>query len=254
MALWACFYCTIPFQDKLSFCFIPQEKIKVKSICIHLTLFCLSVVFLEFFSMSCSVYFKIMEAEFVRTSLCHCLWKKVASWIFFFAFTNKYNKILSYLQIKDQQMKLIKCKFFFTVIQCIQCSNSMHQRNLLWSVIYLINILTQVHKNPKAPIQKYLFSTTWFSLSLRIDFNSAHGRKNATFSFSLGYLYMPVHFSSVHKFIQCIGKYSIHLLSLCSLSLIIASSHFCLSSAVLAMQTNHLFLAVLCIFQPFVTV
>lgn len=86
MALWACFYCTILFQDKLSFCFIPQEKIKVTSICIQLTLFCLSVVFLEFFSMSCSVYFKIMEAEFVRTSLCHCLWKKVASWIFFLCF------------------------------------------------------------------------------------------------------------------------------------------------------------------------
>lgn len=45
-----------------------------------------------------------------------------------------------------------------------------------------------------------------------------------------------------------------HLLSLCSRSLKMASSHFCLSSAFLAMQTNHLFFAVLWIFQPLVTV
>lgn len=44
-----------------------------------------------------------------------------------------------------------------------------------------------------------------------------------------------------------------HALSRCSRSRIMASSHFCFSSAVLAMQTNHLFLAVLWIFQPLVT-
>lgn len=45
-----------------------------------------------------------------------------------------------------------------------------------------------------------------------------------------------------------------HPLSRCSRSRIRASSHFCFSSAVLAIHTNHLFLAVLWIFQPLVTV
>lgn len=82
-----------------------------------------------------------------------------------------------------------------------------------------------------------------FRKTLRTNFNSAHGGENTTFSLFLKYVYVHIHLS--HKFIQCSTKHIIHLLSLCSLSLIIASSHFCLSSAVLAIQTNHLFLAVL---------
>lgn len=46
---------------------------------------------------------------------------------------------------------------------------------------------------------------------------------------------------------------SAFLLFLRSLSFMMASSHSCFSSGVLAMQTNHLFLAVLWIFQPLFT-
>lgn len=47
--------------------------------------------------------------------------------------------------------------------------------------------------------------------------------------------------------------WSAFLLFLRSLSFMMASSHSCFSSGVLAMQTNHLFLAVLWIFQPLFT-
>lgn len=47
------------------------------------------------------------------------------------------------------------------------------------------------------------------------------------------------------------GGFSLHFRR--SLSFMMASSHACFSSGVLAMQTNHLFLAVLWIFQPLFT-
>lgn len=90
-----------------------------------------------------------------------------------------------------------------------------------------------------------LFPSFW--KTLWTDFHFLHGGKCVTFSLSLKYIYVHIHLSyKISRIsIQHSTKYIIHLLSLCSLSLIIASSHFCLSSAVLAIQTNHLFLAVL---------